>query len=39
MQRGFMVGCLKPIQILYVPTVTSVSKMRPDLVHLDTDTM
>ena len=32
-------GVSKAHSNLDVPTVTSVSKMRPDLVHLDTDTM
>jgi hypothetical protein len=30
-------GCLKPIQILYVPMVDFFAKKHPDLVYLDTD--
>lgn len=31
-------GCLKPIQILYVPTVNTPSKKCPHLPYVDTDT-
>ena len=33
---AYPMGCANPIQILYVPTVASASKKRPDLVHHDT---
>ena len=36
--KRFRLGCLKPIQIVYVPTVNTPSKKCPDLPYVDTDT-